>query len=240
MTAARIETLDNGASLSAALRAQTQLVHEQAETAPYVRQLLAGALPLSAYTALVAQNHAIYTALEASAEAWRDDPVAGPFVFDELTRVPHLEADLAQLLGPGWRAGAERLQVPATERYVVRLHEVAGDWPGGFIAHHYVRYLGDLSGGQVIKANITRIYGEPGHRSTGFYTFDGIEKVKPFRDRYRDLLDQAPMTREQQRRLIAEAIIAFELNHAVFLDLAAAHLPGVGADDTGDGGEPAA
>jgi len=224
MTAAPIETEDQ-LSLSTALRQQTQVVHDQAENSAYVRQLLGGALPLAAYTALVAQNHAIYTALEAAAEAWRDDPVAGPFVFDELTRVPHLEADLHQLLGDDWAQQAVELQVPATDAYVSRLHQVAGDWPGAFIAHHYVRYLGDLSGGQVIKATVTRIYGEDGHRSTGFYTFDRIERIKPFRDRYRELLDTAPLTREQQQRVVAEAVSVFELNRAVFADLAERYLP---------------
>ncbi len=217
------------ASLSAELRQQTQRVHEQAETEPYVQQLLAGALPLSAYTALVAQNYAIYQALEQAAAGWRDDPVAGPFVLEELTRVPHLQADLAQLLGDGWPERALALRVPATEIYVRRLRQVTTARPGAFIAHHYVRYLGDLSGGQVIKANIARIYGEDGHRSTGFYTFAGIDKIKPFRDRYRELLDHAPLTPEQQREVVEEAIAAFELNRAVFADLADRHLPRDGA-----------
>ncbi len=240
--------------LSVALREQTTLAHEQAETATFVQRLLAGELPLSAYTALVAQNYAIYRALEAAAEHWRQHPIAGPFVMDELFRVPNLEHDLAHLLGPDWRAEAERLRVPATIGYVTHLHDVCSEWPAGYVAHHYVRYLGDLSGGQVIKANIARIYGEDGHRSTGFYTFDAIDRIKPFRDRYRELLDHAPLTREQQQRVVAEAVVAFELNRAVFVDLAERHLPADPTDpppstglaeDTvnatsGDGGEDAA
>ncbi|GAA1828589.1 biliverdin-producing heme oxygenase [Actinomadura chokoriensis] len=34
------------------------------------------------------------------------------------------------------------------------MREVCFDWP----AHHYTRYLGDLSGGQVIGARIVRGY----------------------------------------------------------------------------------
>jgi heme oxygenase (biliverdin-producing, ferredoxin) len=144
-------------------------------------------------------------------------------VLDELNRVPHLKADLGQLIGDGWPAQASRLRVPATERYVTRIREAAS-WPGGFIAHHYVRYLGDLSGGQVILSGITRIYGPGSHRYTRFYVFDGIGKLKPFRDRYRELLDRAPLTPAEQQRVITEAVTAFELNTAVFADLAARHL----------------
>jgi heme oxygenase len=212
-------------ALSVALRQGTKAVHDAAETAPYVQQLLAGALPLTAFTALVAQNYAIYTALESAAERWRDDPVAGPFVFDELTRVPHLQADLKQLLGDEWADTAAQLRLPATDRYVGRIHDAATAWPGAFIAHHYVRYLGDLSGGQIIKAKVTRIYGKDGHRSTGFYTFDRIQRIKPFRDRYRQLLDQVPLSPKQQREVVVEAVTAFELNRAVFAELAERHLP---------------
>ncbi|WP_432842101.1 heme oxygenase (biliverdin-producing) [Dactylosporangium sp. CA-092794] len=231
MTVTGIVDEGHGMRLSAALRARTQAVHDQAETAPYVRQLLAGALPLPAYTALVVQNHAIYTALEAAADGWRGHPVAGAFVFDELTRVPHLEADLAHLLGPSWRAEADRRRVPATDSYVARLESAAATEPAAFIAHHYVRYLGDLSGGQIIRTTIARVYGTDGYRSTGFYTFDRIEKIKPFRDHYRDLLDRAPLGPDGHDRAVEEAVIAFELNRAVFTDLAERHLPPAAALD---------
>ncbi len=222
--------------LSVVLRRKTKAVHDSAETAPYIQQLLAGALPLAAYTALVAQNYAIYQALEAAAERWRDDSIAGPFVFDELTRVPHLQADLHRLLGDHWASAAADLRLPATDRYVSRIRGTATDWPGAFIAHHYVRYLGDLSGGQIIKATVTRIYGEHGHRSTGFYTFERIQRIKPFRDRYRELLDQAPLTPDQQRQVVAEAVTAFELNRAVFAELAERHLPPAVPGAGGPGG----
>jgi heme oxygenase len=207
--------------LAALLREQTRIAHEHAETAPFVRQLIGGELPITAYAALAAQNHAIYSTLEELAEGWRGDPIAGPFVLDELTRTPQLEHDLARLLGPDWRTQAERLRVPATDRYVAHLRRVCADWPGGFVAHHYVRYLGDLSGGQVIRQALHRIYGDVGDEAGTFYFFERIDKIKPFRDHYRDLLDQAPLTDGDRERVIAEAIAAFELNRAVFVDLGA-------------------
>lgn len=223
--------------LSAALREQTRLVHERAETSPFVRQLLSGGLSLPGYAALAAQNYAIYRELEAAALRWRGHPVAGPFVLDELNRVPYLEADLSQLLGDGWPARAARLRVPATERYAARIREAASR-PGGFIAHHYVRYLGDLSGGQVILSGLTRTYGPGSRRFTRFYAFDGIGKLKPFRGRYRQLLDQAPLTPDGRQAVIAEAITAFELNTAVFADLAARHQPtGTSASQRTDPGQ---
>jgi len=210
--------------LSAALREQTRVAHEEAETAPFVRELLSGALPLSAYTALAAQNYAIYQRLEAAAGRWRGHPLAGRFVLDGLNRVPCLEADLAQLLGKDWAARAGRLRVPATGRYVTRLRDAA-NWPAVFIAHHYVRYLGDLSGGQVIRAALARIHGPDAYRYLSFYAFDRVGKIKPFRDRYREMLDRVPLTPAERQRVLAEAVTAFELNRAVFTDLAVRYQP---------------
>jgi heme oxygenase len=55
--------------------------------------------------------------------------------------------------------------------------------------------------------------------------FDGIGKLKPFRDRYRQLLDRAPLTPAERQAVIAEAVTAFELNTAVFADLGTRHQP---------------
>lgn len=212
----------NPQGLAAALREGTREAHDRVNSSPFVAALLAGDLPLSAYTALVAQNHAIYRTLEWHAEHWRHDPVAGRVVFDELVRVPGLRSDLRALLGADWPDEAERLVVPATHRYVDHLDEVVADWAGGFVAHHYVRYLGDLSGGQIVRRSIETIYGEVGRASTRFYVFDGVERIKPFRDAYRRVLDAVPLTVAEQRRAVDEALVAFELNGAVLDDLARA------------------
>lgn len=211
---------DSPLGLAALLREQTRFVHEQAENTPFMGRLMAGELPVSAYAALAVQNYAIYEALELAGEQWRPDPVAGSFVLDELLRVPQLERDLAFLLGPDWRRQAQEMRLPATDRYVAHIRRVCSDWAAGFVAHHYVRYLGDLSGGQIIRRSLERHYGEIGHLGASFYAFDRIEKIKPFRDRYRVLLDQAAFAAVDRERLVAEAILAFELNRAVFVDLA--------------------
>jgi len=210
----------NVTGLAGALRHGTSDAHEAAEGSAFVQQLTTGSLPIAAYTALVVQNHAIYTTLERVGEQWRHDPVAGVFVADELLRVPSLEGDLRGLLGSSWRAGAEQRIEAATRRYVIHLENVSDDWPAGFVAHHYVRYLGDLSGGQILRRSLERAYP---NAPTAFYTFERIAKVKPFRDRYRALLDAMPIGVAEQRRVVAEALIAFDLNRAVFGDLAARH-----------------
>jgi heme oxygenase (biliverdin-producing, ferredoxin) len=198
--------------LSTALRQATMEVHDRAQHSSYMGALLAGELPLSDYTLLVEQYRAIYGALEAASDALADDPVAGPFVVDELRRVPALRADLAAL-----GSTSPRL-LPATRAYVARICGSIDD-PPRFVAHHYTRYLGDIAGGQVVGRVLERTYGVTGPGSL-FYDFATLGSPKKFRDRYRALLDAAPGGPEEQARLMAESVRAFELNIAVFDELA--------------------
>lgn len=198
------------------LRQRTWADHQRTERAGFVQALLAGRLSRGGYEALVAQHWFIYRALEEAAEVMRGEPTAAPFVFDELDRVPALELDLAHLLGPTWR---ERVVAsPATRRYVDRIRATCSTWPGGFVAHHYTRYLGDLSGGQAIRRVVARRYGlvDLGVR---FYDFDRIPDVDAFKREYRRRLDQAPWDEAEQERVIDEIVLAYALNTEVFEDL---------------------
>lgn len=200
------------------LRAATDAAHQAAESTPYVTALLAGQVDQAGYAALVAQHHFIYEVLEEAAEAMRDDPVAGPFVTDELARLPALVEDLDFLIGADWRAKVT--PGAATEAYRSRLREVCFTWPAGFIAHHYTRYLGDLSGGAFVAAAVRRTYGFDGHDGTRFYQFDGIAERGRFKRAYRTRLDELSLDAAEFDRMAAEATIAFDLNRAVFDDLA--------------------
>lgn len=201
---------------STVLRESTKDVHDRAHQSRFMDALFDSRLTLAGYARLAAQYHFIYQAIEEASDALRDDPVGGPFVFDELRRLPALAADLAFLVGEDW---AEQIEpVPATEDYVRRIRTVAFDWPGGYVAHHYTRYLGDLAGGQAVRGLLKRTYGVEGPGSH-FYHFD-IDHVPAFRKRYRALLDEAPWDEAERRRIVTETLVAFEFNVAVLTDLA--------------------
>ncbi|PRX50227.1 heme oxygenase [Prauserella shujinwangii] len=204
-------------AFSEALRHSTRQVHDRAHHSRYMSALLDGALSLAGYTRLAAQYWFVYRELEAAGEAMAGDPVGAPFVVDELRRVPALAEDLAFLAGPDWERTIR--PVPATERYVDRLREVAFDWPGGFVAHHYTRYLGDLAGGQVVGALLRRTYGITG-AGARFYDFGALGSPSAFRRHYKANLDAAPWGEAERQRIVAETLHAFELNIAVLADLA--------------------
>lgn len=173
------------------------------------------------YIALVTQHYFIYEALEAAGERMRRDRVASVFITDKLTRLPALEADLAFLLGPQWREVIEPL--PTTRRYVERINEVGATWAGGFIAHHYTRYLGDLSGGVFIGRVMQRRFGFETN-GVGFYLFDDIADPNAFKNVYREQLDQAPWDDAERERVIDEVLRAYQFNTELFEDLDRARL----------------
>lgn len=200
---------------AARVREATRSDHAAAQNMAYFDALLGGRLDRSGYAALTAQLFFVYETLEEAAETMRADPVAGPFVFDELTRLPALAADLEHLVGEGWSAQVRASA--ATSEYRARLRDVAFTWPAGFVAHHYTRYLGDLSGGQIMRRALDRAYGL-GDVGTSFYDFPGLEP-RTFKQRYRQLLDAAPWDAVEQDRFLDEVAVAYRLNTAMLDDL---------------------
>lgn len=204
---------------STALRERSRNAHSGSEHAGFMSDLMRGKGTRDDYVALVAQHWFIYDALERAAEHMRLDPIAAPFISDKLTRLPAIEADLAFLIGDDWRERIEPL--PTTERYVARIDEVSADWPGGFVAHHYTRYLGDLSGGQFIGKLMARQFGFETN-GIGFYLFAEIADPAAFKDVYREQLDAVPWDAAERGRVIDEVLVAYQFNTDLFVDLAAA------------------
>ena len=107
--------------------------------------------------------------------------------------------------------------LPATAEYVERIRATVNS-PERYLAHHYLRYLGDLSGGQAVAALVSRHYGIPAE-ALSMYRFTELPKPKVFKDGYRELLDNAPMTDEQREALIDECIEGFRINASLFAQL---------------------
>ncbi len=204
---------------SAALRERSTGAHSGSESAGFMADLIKGDGTREDYIALVVQHWFIYEALERVAERMKSDPVASVFITDRLTRLPALEADLEFLVGHDWRETVTPL--PTTQRYVDRINAVGATWAGGFVAHHYTRYLGDLSGGLFIGRLMARRFGFETN-GIGFYLFADIADPKAFKDVYREQLDAAPWDDAEKERVIDEVLLAYRFNTELFEDLARA------------------
>ncbi|WP_288831887.1 heme oxygenase (biliverdin-producing) [uncultured Corynebacterium sp.] len=204
------------APLSTALREETAAAHRDAENTRFMSSLVEGALGRAEVIDLTAQYWFIYGALERAVRRLAADPIAAAVADARLERVPALERDLAHLIGPGWRA--EISPAAATLAYAAELDGLGpGDAPA-VIAHHYVRYLGDIAGGQVIARMLSTAYGLSAEE-LNFYDFSAVGKIPPFRAAYKAALDSLDLTPAQREQLLRSATGAFARNQAVFREL---------------------
>jgi heme oxygenase (biliverdin-producing, ferredoxin) len=203
--------------LSQLLREGSRVEHQAAESSGFVTALLDGGIGAAGYLAYLRRLALVYDALEAAAERLASHPIAGVVVDRALYRGSLLGADLAYWTS---RAGdPPPSDSPAAMAYVARIEEAVREWPGLYIAHHYTRYLGDLSGGQAIGRSLVRNYELQAPMGVAFYEFARIRKPKPYKDAYRSRLDALPLVDADKHRLLDEVRVAFALNGALFGEL---------------------
>jgi heme oxygenase (biliverdin-producing, ferredoxin) len=209
--------------LSRRFREGSQEAHTAAETSPFVGALLSGEVGPSGYLEYLGSLRTVYSELEQVGRGLAADPVAGPVVDPRLDRAGCLDRDIAY-----WRArtgGPDPVPTSAAVYYAACIREAAGRWPGLFVAHHYARYLGDLSGGRIIARRLATIYDDAAEGPDGglsFYDFPGIGKPKLYKDSYRATLDSLPVTTGQAEAMLAEVVRVFDLNRGLFTALATA------------------
>ena len=191
----------------------TKKSHSAAENTAFVKSFLRGVISKESYRTLVSDLYFVYSALEEDFKIFKNDPVLGALYLPELERVTALETDLRYYYGPIWRSIVEPSE--ACQRYVNRIHEVAKTEPELLIGHHYTRYLGDLSGGQILKGIAEKALNLKGE-GLYFYEFDKIDNSKIYKEKYRSILDELPLTESQQNAIITEANYAFRLNMYMF------------------------
>ncbi|MFF5793270.1 heme oxygenase (biliverdin-producing) [Paeniglutamicibacter sp. NPDC012692] len=201
---------------STRLKEVTKADHDEAEGSEFITTLMNGTRSSRDYVLLLAQYTYIYSALEVEVRALAGDPDLAPIFDLRLERMSKIQADLDSLL-PAHGLTDIPEALPATQDYVRHIRAAADD-PARIVAHHYLRYLGDLSGGQIIGRLVERHYGIA-QDDLSMWRFDGIDKHKPYKDEYRAKLNVYAVTPERVSSLLEEAAKGFTLNKALFRDL---------------------
>ena len=203
------------APVSVLLRIATQTAHENAESSAYVGRLMAGHLDLHAWQLLLEQLEYVYRALETVANDVRDTDQCTELLYAELDRTEFIVRDLAALQA---RTGQQPIgMLTSTREYVDRILATRHD-SVRYVAHHYTRYLGDLSGGQIMRVKFVEHYGLLREESS-FFIFEHIPKGPVFKRRYRELLDGLELDTAARERLVAEANESFLANQRIFEEL---------------------
>jgi heme oxygenase (biliverdin-producing, ferredoxin) len=204
-------------NLATKLRVGTKKAHTMAENVGFVKCFLKGVVEKTSYRKLVGNFYFIYSAMEEEIEKHRNHPIVSKINFPQLYRKHSLEQDLAYYYGSNWR---EQIQLsPAGEAYVKRIREISANEPELLIAHSYTRYIGDLSGGQILKnIAVTGMNLNEG-QGTAFYEFADIPDEKAFKAKYRTAVDELPIDDATADRIVDEANAAFGLNMKMFQEL---------------------
>ena len=195
-------------TLALQLKEGTKVSHSAAENTKFVSSFLKGVVSRDNYKQLTANFYYVYRAMEEEIEKLDDFPLHDKL----LNRTNKLEQDLRYYYGVMWRDKIEPSQ--ATKNYVKRIQTIE---PYLLVAHHYTRYMGDLSGGQIL-ASITKKALNLTTEGLKFYEFD-IPNMKEYKDKYRQSLNDLNMSEVQTSMLIDEANYAFKLNMLLFDEL---------------------
>ena len=204
-------------NLATQLREGTSKSHTMAENVNFIKSFLGGVIDKSSYVEMLSKLFFVYEAIEKAMEENKDHEYIKPIYFPELNRTESLKEDLNFHYGENWLDNTQPSS--ATLSYVNRINQISKEKPELLVAHAYTRYLGDLSGGQILKKIAQRGMGIEGSKGLAFYEFNGINDESQFKTNYKAALDSLPIKENEAPLIIAEANIAFTLNMNIFSEL---------------------
>ena len=196
-------------ALSSALAEATKGLHVQAERSGFIADMLRGAASRHGYALYLRNLLPAYQQLELGLERHRQAPALRGIALAEIYRSSALVGDLAGLWGDDW--ALELACLPVARRYADSIAAAAEDGGERLIGHAYVRYLGDLSGGQILKRLLSKSLDLPATSLT-FYEFPQLADIGAFRLGFREALDRAADWIVDRQGVVEAARQAFLVN----------------------------
>ena len=200
-------------SFSADLKEGTKESHSAAENTKFVASFLRGVVDYEEYRKLLTNFYYVYDTMEQRIRE-TEDPMVQAVRSESLERKEGIERDLEYYYGADWKE--KQIPSDACNKYCHRINEIAEESPYLLVAHHYTRYIGDLSGGKILKEITARVLKPPAGKGLDFYEFPSIPDAKLFKQNYRAVLDNLGTDSSQENALITEANYAFRLNMYMF------------------------
>ncbi|MBC8086219.1 MAG: biliverdin-producing heme oxygenase [Phycisphaerae bacterium] len=203
--------------LSHRLRTETKEAHTTAERSGIMRDVLRGVVSRDAYVALLVNLRALYNALEVQLDAHQHHAALASVNWAALKRTAALDSDINRFSGKS--AGSMPLE-PSTHEYVQHLHDLGAHSPAQLFPHAYLRYLGDLYGGQIMKRILAQAFPEYESSGFSFYTFETLGDAESFKAQFRQAIDVVPEAMASADSMVAEAQRGYALHAAMFTEIA--------------------
>jgi heme oxygenase len=203
--------------LAMKLRVGTQQAHTDSENLGFMKCFVKGVVDRDCFIQLLRNFYFVYSELETAIEKHKQHPVINLIYFPELNRQSSLEQDMLFYYGNQWH---KRITPsPAAQAYIARIQQIYTHEPALLLAHSYTRYLGDLSGGQMLQKIAQSALKLSGYEGTSFYNFQQIPDKQAFKEKYRQALDKLSIDDKTTDKIVAEANHAFKLNMQILKEL---------------------
>jgi len=192
--------------LTKRLKNETTDWHDRVEATPWVQAAMAGRLPREAYVAWARDMWPVYETLESWLVAL---PGFGPLMPTGLARAAALGRDLVATRDVAVPSRASAASVA----YARRIDAMARRAPHRLVGHAYVRHLGDLAGGRILRRRFVDQWGED--VALAFYDFPDLGSPRQVLGGWRAFVDGLDLDEGGRREVIEEAKLAFAHNEAV-------------------------
>jgi heme oxygenase len=197
-------------NLAIKLRSGTQQAHTAAENVGFMKCFLQGVVNQGCFAQFLANLYYIYSELEAAIERHKEHSVIREIYFPQLYRQKFLIQDMVFYYGNEWHR--QITPSPVTRNYIARIQEISTHRPILLVGHAYTRYMGDLSGGQMLQKIAQSALKLNQYEGTSFYNFEQIPDKKAFKEQYRQILDALPIDTATAEMIVQEANYAFQFN----------------------------
>jgi heme oxygenase len=201
--------------LSSLLREGTKEVHRKAEGSIFLKNLFRGNVSKEAYLKYLESLFYLYNELEYNLNQKVFDQNIRKLYFPELYRTGSLYSDLIYFGGASFNPSPPS---EMTNRYIDHIKKIIENDTYKIVSHLYVRYLGDLSGGQILRGIIKKSFSLENGFGDSFYSFP-IGDVDHFKNIYRAQMDSLVLEDSQKEELLEEAKFAFNLNGMMLSEL---------------------
>jgi heme oxygenase len=211
MTAATA-TRPERTGIVASLYVRTRALHLEAEQSGIIADILRGDASRDGYILLLRNLHAAYHAMEQGLARHHDTPGLDQVSAYRFDRAGAIAADLDALCGGNWPTAIPLL--PAGKSYADAIAQAAEGDGSRLIAHAYTRYLGDLSGGQIVQKLLAKsLQFRPDQLS--MFDFAGFPDPETLKSEFRHALEHAGARVADPDLVVEEGATAFTLNIAL-------------------------
>lgn len=191
--------------------------HDKVEQAAVIRAIFDGSISEKEYMDYLACLYEVYSQLEKELCLQESNPQVAPLIIPDIFRASTIKADLKAFGDEGHKPNQQ------AREYRAHLQFLGQYRPHLLIAHAYLRYLGDLFGGQMIARKLKERFDDKlnFHDFTALCQAQKIKNPTVFAIKFREILDALPLDEEQKNEILEEVAAGYRRHEMMFKQLRA-------------------